>query len=137
MSLGGNTAALLATVESSLDFAVPIIPVASIPELMWRLGGGSEAHRAAVDTGLELDRFRGAFAATSPLQRAPLIDSERVLIIAGERDRVIPMDHPDSLRDHFGAREVVTFQGSHLVQVGMNGAFRVVLEFLEELGIRP
>ena len=45
MSLGGYTTALLATVEDGLKFAVPMIPVASFPDLLWKHGEG-RAERA-------------------------------------------------------------------------------------------
>jgi predicted esterase len=78
--------------------------------------------------------FVAAFAAASPLRRPPAVPGERVLVIAGERDRVCSLLHSVALRDHFGGG-LVTFPGSHLVQIGRRVVFRSLARFLGRLGI--
>jgi pimeloyl-ACP methyl ester carboxylesterase len=135
MSLGGCTTALLSTVEPGLDFAVPIIPVASIGDMMWRVGEGTPARTQAEALGLTRDRFVGAFAATCPLDRRGLVDRQRVLVIAGARDKVVPEDHPSLLCDHLSSRPLATFPGSHLLQHGRGRAFKAMVEHLRGLGV--
>jgi pimeloyl-ACP methyl ester carboxylesterase len=137
MSLGGFTAALLATVEPKLDFVVPIIPVGSIPDMMWRIGEGTPARRRAEELGLDGARFATAFAAIEPLKRRPAIDPSRVLVVAGARDRVVPLEHAEWLQRHLSSRPLVTFRGSHLVQHGRADAFRALLAHLRELDVLP
>ncbi len=137
MSLGGFTTSLAATVIPDLAYAIPMIPVASLAGLMWHNGDGTEARRDAERQGLTKDRFVDAFAATAPTERAPKVDPDRVLVIAGKRDRVIPGEHAERLKGHFDAREVVLFPGSHLMQTGRDVAFGAVLDLLEELKVVP
>ncbi len=119
MSLGGYSTSLLATVESGLDFAVPIIPLASLADFareQGRLGTGAEAsaQQAALE---EANRI------VSPFARPSLVPKERVLILAAEADRITPIAHAERLALHFGAR-VVRFPGGHLLQFGRAEAFR-------------
>lgn len=140
MSLGGFTTALLATVEPGLDAVLPIIPFASLPEILWEHGARTEARRRADRAGVTFERFANAFTATTPLRRPPRVPGDRVLIAAGERDRVTPLAHALRLRDHFarGGREpvrLVTLPGSHLLQAGRSGMFEAVAQFLRERGL--
>jgi predicted esterase len=135
MSLGGFTSALLATVESSLDFVAPIIPFASVADMIWEVGSGSAAHNRAVESGLTHERLTRAMACTSPLTRTPAVPKERVLCIAGTRDRVIPRHHPERLRDHLSAHDVLEFPGSHMLQFGKEAALSRLIRFIDDLGI--
>ena len=138
-SLGGFTTALLATVEPTLDAAVPVIPFGSLPELMWEQGEGTPARRRATERGITFEQFAAAFRATTPLARKPLIAADRILFIAGERDRVTPLRHAEKLRLHFGEAlggsvRLETFPGGHLVQAGRGAAMRAMSDFFGRLG---
>jgi pimeloyl-ACP methyl ester carboxylesterase len=134
MSLGGYTTALLATVESGLSFAVPIIPLASIADFardQGRLGKGSEG--AALHEALD-----AATHVVSPFSRPSRIQREdglnRFLVVAGQRDRITPIAHAERLACHFDA-PLVRFPGGHLLQFGRKEAFLEVGRFLEGLGV--
>ncbi len=137
MSLGGFTSALLATVEPTLDFAVPMIAFPSVAELMWDHAFGTEALARAAEAGLARDAFIDAFAPTSPEARPPAIASDRVLVIAGQRDRVTPLRYSERLAAHFGGAHLAVFPGSHLVQHGRAAAFDTLVAFLRGRGVLP
>jgi pimeloyl-ACP methyl ester carboxylesterase len=131
MSLGGYTAALLATIEDRLSFAVPMIPLASIAHLVRRMGrltGNADEQRAQFE-GLE-----AAHRAVSPLARAPRVGAERMLVVAAEGDRITPIDHARWLAQHFGA-PLHVFHGGHILQFGRAEAFRAVGRMLSRLGL--
>ncbi len=139
-SLGGFTTALLATVEAQLDAVVPVIPFGSIAELMWEQGEGTSARQRAAEAGVTFERFAAAFDATTPILRKPAIPGDRMLIVAGERDRVTPIRHARKLRDHFSRETgidvpIETFPGGHLVQAGRDGATLRMLDFLRARGL--
>jgi pimeloyl-ACP methyl ester carboxylesterase len=131
MSLGGYTTALLATVEERLDFAVPIIPLASMADVADKLGrllGDAEEQRAQREA---LDRVHRV---VSPLARPAQLDPERVLIVGAEADRITPLHHARRLAGHFGAPlEVVA--GGHILQLGRGQGFRAVGRLLGRLGL--
>jgi len=116
MSLGGYTASLLATVEA-LDFLVPLIPLASLPDFALehgRLHGTPEQVRA------QHEGLQRVYRAVSPLHRTPRVPGEQVLVLAGRADRITGPTQAEHLAAHFGGRLVV-FPGGHLLQIGMRG----------------
>jgi dienelactone hydrolase len=122
MSLGGYTAALLATVEPQLSFCVPVIPLASLADFAREQGQLSAAPGSAAAEHALLERIYGV---VSPLERAPLISSARCLVVAAKADRITPVAHARKLSAHFGA-PLVAWHGGHLLQFGRNSAFRRV-----------
>jgi dienelactone hydrolase len=118
-SLGGFSTALLATVEPTLHAAIPILPFGSLPEMVWHLGDGTEPRRRQEAQGVGVQDFAAAFEQVTPLARRPVVRREKILFIAGEHDRVVPLAHTRRLRDHFAASlggdiPLLTFSGTHL-----------------------
>lgn len=130
MSLGGYTTALLSTITDEIDFAMPMIPLASIADFareQGRLGEGTladEQHAA-------LERANWI---VSPLARRPRIPSSRVLVVGAAHDQITPLSHAERLSKHFGC-DLVTFDGGHLLQFGRSSAFRALSNLLEREGI--
>ena len=131
MSLGAYTAALLATVEARLDFAVTMIPLASLSHIAESIG-------RLVGTPEEREAQRAALAVmhrvVSPLARPPRLAPERVLVLAAEGDRITPPSHARWLADHFHA-PLETFPGGHLLQLGRGQAFRSIGRMLGRLDL--
>jgi dienelactone hydrolase len=128
MSLGGYGAALLATLESSLQFAVLFVPLAAIEEFAHRHGRmvGSDADQAA-----QRDALRRAQRPISPFARPSLVPGERVIVVAGEADQVTGLVDAKRLADHFGA-ELSLFHGGHLLHAGREQAFAPVWRLLRD-----
>jgi pimeloyl-ACP methyl ester carboxylesterase len=118
MSLGGYTTSLLATLEPELSFAVPLVPLASLADFA-RDGGrlvGTAEEQAEQYTALE-----ETFRVVSPLGRPSALPGERVLVVAGEADRITPLAHAERLATHLGGR-LERFPGGHLWQLGRERA---------------
>lgn len=131
MSLGGFSTSLAATLEPRLAFAIPIIPLASIAATARQnghLGTTPEEEEA------EYRALEAVYRVTSPLYRPPAIPPERMLIIAGEADRITPIVHAQNLARHFGCR-LETMPGGHLMQFGRGERFRSIGRFLGGLGV--
>jgi pimeloyl-ACP methyl ester carboxylesterase len=133
MSLGGYTTALFATVER-LDFACPIIPVASFPDLYWHHGDGRPERLRAEREGITLEMMKDAMAIHTPLLRAPKIRGDQALVVAAEGDRIAPPEHADKLAAHFGCEEM-RFAGGHVLQLGRGDAFRALARRLAGAGL--
>lgn len=130
MSLGGYTAALIATVTDEMDFVMPMIPLASIADFareQGSLGYGSQAKElhAAIDR---------AHWIVSPLARPLRLPNRRALVVAAEFDQITPASHARQLAKHFDC-DLVTIGGGHLVQLGRSDAFRALGAMLEREGI--
>jgi pimeloyl-ACP methyl ester carboxylesterase len=129
MSLGGYTAALLATVQDDLAFCVPVIPLASLADFAREQGELSAAPEAEAQEHALLERI---YRVVSPVDRRPRIAPARTLVVAAKADRITPVAHARKLAAHFGA-PLVSWHGGHLLQLGRNAAFRRVEALLREL----
>lgn len=131
MSLGGYSAALLATVDPELAFVVPVIPLASIADFArdgGRLVGTASQQREQHELLETLHRV------VSPLSRAPRVPPDARLVVAAERDRIAPLAHAERIAEHFGA-PLEVFAGGHLLQIGRSHGFRAIGRLLGRLGL--
>lgn len=133
MSLGGYTAALFASLEPSLAFAIPMIPLASFADV------AREANRlvgSASERDLQHTALERAFAIASPLHRPLAIGVERTLVIAAEVDRITPPSHAKKIATHWGS-PLSVFPGGHILQLGRREGFRSMMALLRREGILP
>lgn len=130
MSLGGYTTTLLSTIEP-LDFAVPMIPLASIADFA---RDGDRLVGTATQRREQHEALERAHRVVSPLARPSKVDPARALVIAGEGDRITPRAHADKIAAHLGA-PLHAFHGGHLLQVGRDEAFREVARLLARAGL--
>ncbi len=133
MSLGGYTAALLATVMSDIDFLISFIPIASVPDVMNDndLVPGSGSVQRTLYEG-----YRDQLVPITPVCRDPRIEPRRVAIISGALDRLATPRHGERLANHFGT-DLIEFPGAHLVQHRRADAFRRALERFRASGVLP
>jgi len=135
MSLGGYTTALLASVEPELAFAVPMIPLTSLPDMMWAEGADDPRLARAVEHGWSLAALHDFFAVHAPLSRLPLVPVDRRLIIAALGDRICPPAHADALWRHWGRPRIHWYPGGHLAQFRRHIALREVRTLLRDAGL--
>jgi dienelactone hydrolase len=135
LSLGGYLAALAAGLLDDLDFAVPMVPPVCIGDLAWRFFTRTRHHREGGAVVLTLEELRRGFRIHSPLTHPLRIPKERVMIVAGRGDRVVPPEHPAALHRHWGEPRIHWFSGSHLAPFGRGRVARAVLGHLESIGI--
>jgi dienelactone hydrolase len=126
MSLGGYTAALLATVEARLDFVVPVIPLSSLADFAREQGSLSPVPEEAASQHAFLESI---YRRVSPVARPSLVPPERCLVVAAKADRVTPAAHARRLSVHLRA-PLQSFYGSHLLQLGRAEAFERVIELM-------
>lgn len=126
MSLGGYTAALLASVESRLDFVVPIIPLSSLADFAREQGSLSPVAEEAAEEHRLLESI---YRPVSPLSRPSLVPPAGCLVVAAKADRVTPAAHARRLALHLRA-PLEAFYGGHLLQLGRGEAFERVMELL-------
>jgi hypothetical protein len=135
LSLGGYLTALSAGLQDDLDFAIPMVPPVCIGDLAWRFFSRTRHHREGGESALSEEELRRAFRVHSPLAHPLRVPKERVLIIAGRGDRVVPPEHPAALWEHWGRPSIYWFSGSHLAPFGRGRVVRVILRHLRSIGI--
>lgn len=129
MSLGGYVTSLTATLDPTLAFLVPIVPLACLADFARDQGRMPRGSRQALSYEQTLKR---AYRLTSPLARAPRIASNRVLVVAGKADRITPPTHARMLATHFSA-PLEAWSGGHLLQFGRARSLERVGSFLRSL----
>lgn len=130
LSLGGYTAAMLATVAPELAFAACILPVADVPALMWSNGRGTADRVRAEEEGVVFDDFCQSMAVHAPLAHPPALPPERLLLVGARGDRIIPPIHTRVLAEHWGQPQLHWFPGGHVTHFGRGGYMRVIMDFL-------
>jgi pimeloyl-ACP methyl ester carboxylesterase len=83
--------------------------------------------------GVSQDLLDAVFAVHSPLARPVAVDKHRLLIVAGEGDRITPPDQARALWRHWGQPADHWFPGGHLAQVGRGDAFRRIRQHVAPL----
>lgn len=138
VSLGGHTSALLAAVEPRLAFSMPNVPVASLPDLMLEWHPMSYGVRLLLAQHRKrLTDLRHLLAASSPLSYAPRIDRERLMIIGGVADRIVPPKHARLLWEHWGRCAMHWFPGSHLLHLDRQEYMTETARFFKRIGFSP
>lgn len=135
MSLGGYTTALLATVEPELAFAVPMIPLTSLADVMWSEGEGDPRRALAVEHGWSLEALRDFSMVHAPLARPPLVPPDRRLIIAARADRICPPSQAEALWMHWNRPRIHWYPGGHLAQFRRYRALRQIRRLLRDAGV--
>lgn len=112
MSLGGYTAALLATLPglelACVGMVVPLSSLADFALRHGRLGEGDGAN--ALHAALE-----AVYLPSSPFARPPAVAPDRVAILAARGDQITGLGQAERLGLHFGVSPRVG-PGSHLMQ---------------------
>jgi pimeloyl-ACP methyl ester carboxylesterase len=135
MSLGGYLASLMAGLYGDLDFVVPMAPPVCMGDLAWRFLTKNRHHRRGSPTAFSQRELRASFRIHSPLAHALQVPRERVLIVAGRGDRIVPPEHPNALWRHWGEPNIFWFSGSHLAPSARPRIVRAIVHHLEDLEI--
>lgn len=135
VSLGGYTSALLAATEPRLAFAIPIVPVASLADLIleWQpLGLVLRAAMRAMKT--DIHTFRRMLSVASPLTWRPVLPRQRLMVVGGVGDRMASPKHSRLLWDHWDRCRLHWFPGSHILHLDRGSYLREIARFLDEIG---
>jgi hypothetical protein len=133
LSLGGYLTALAAGLLDDLAFAIPMAAPVCMGDLAWRFLRRTKHHREGVPELLGPEELRRSFRVHSPLAHPLRIPRERVLIVAGRGDRVVPPEHALALARHWGGPALHWFSGSHLAPFGRARIAEAVLAHLRGL----
>lgn len=138
LSLGGFTSAMLASVEERLSFAIPNVPIVSFADLVlewqpigWMLRGALATMR------MDLSDARRLVAVSCPLTYAPVLSSDRLMIVSGVGDRLAPPKHSRLLWDHWNRCRIHWFPGSHIIHLDRGEYLIEMARFMVGLGFLP
>ena len=122
----------------SVDFVMPIVPPVSLATLPSNLFNLSRHGGVSDGAPLSVDALNAAYRVHSPLTYSLRVPRERVLIVAGRGDRIVPPEHPYALWRHWGEPAIHWYSGSHCAPFRRSSIFAAGMRHLEQLGIlRP
>lgn len=136
-SLGGYTTALVASLEDALDFAIPVLPPASLSDLFWNAGKDDPVQRKVSEMGMTRERFSAAWALHCPLTYQPKVPWRARFIVGAQGDNLVTPEHTDRLWEHWGRPRRYAFAGGHILQVYRSDYHHEIGRFLAELGVVP
>jgi hypothetical protein len=134
LSLGGYISAVVAALRSTPAFVIPIVPPISLATLPSQLFALSRHQRGGVPP-LSHAELEAAYRVHSPLSYPLAVPKERVLIIAGRGDCIVPPDQPHALWRHWGKPAIHWYSGSHVVPFRRPEILAAALKHLETLGL--
>jgi len=134
VSLGGYTAALVASLDSKLDCAIAGIPPTCFLRLL-----RSQLPRFLLQvlekTQYPLDRVEEILRVTSPLALTPALPRERRFLYAGVADQLASPDQARDLWRHWGRPRMAWYDGSHVSFVWEQKVKALIREALEGNGM--
>jgi len=135
LSLGGYLTSLSVGLSGRFDFAIPMAAPACMGDLAWRVFQRTRHVRPGAEGPLDESTMRASFRVHSPLAHPLRIPRERVLIVAGRGDRVVPPEHPTALWEHWGKPPVHWFNGSHTAPFGRKRIVGAIDTHLRRIGV--
>lgn len=135
VSLGGYTTALMAGLEERFYFAMPLVPLISIPDAMmeWKpLDLILKTFMRRYD--VNMPELRNTMAFHSPLARPALLSPDRLLIIAGMGDCMASPRHSETLQQHWSNCALHWHAGAHALMRQQHQTNLAKQAFLTRIG---
>lgn len=129
LSLGGYSAALLASLAPELGTVIAGVPAADFPRLVWQHAPLAERERIA-RAGLTRELAEPVMRPVSPLALAPLVPHARRFVFGAPDDQFVSADHVRDLLAHWGAPRHVWFPGAHVTFRGHDAVQALLREAL-------
>ncbi len=136
VSLGGYTAALVASLDAHLDCVIAGIPAVDFtrlahchlpPPVLW----------LAERLGLVSHEVEQLMRVISPLALTPRVPRERRFLFAGMVDRLVPPDHVHELWRHWDRPRLAWYEGGHLWFLWAEEVRALIREALAASGLLP
>lgn len=112
-SYGGWIGALLVSVERDFRFAALIEPIVDVEHAIWHSPTGLALRRELIRHGIEPALPAQHFRLTSPMHGEPLCGADRVLLVAGEYDRIARLRDITKLQARWSGATLLTEPQGH------------------------
>jgi len=127
-SYGAWIGALLCSVERDLRFAALMSPIVNVEHTIWQSGAAWKLRRELQKAGITQSLIERHFHLSSPLHGPPAFPAERVLIGAGEYDRLVPAREARALAVAWPGSELLMVRQGHFGYRMMREVFARVQE---------
>jgi hypothetical protein len=131
-SLGGFVTGLVACVEDRIDFAVPIIASGNLVEGMWESPIVQELKRDLDTVGISEKILRDSWRIISPVQFMPLLSPDKIQLIAGRYDILIPVKNVEALYEKWDHPRLQWLPCGHVsIFLCARKMMRTIIEFVK------
>ncbi|MBA56958.1 MAG: hypothetical protein CMK89_21120 [Pseudomonadales bacterium] len=138
VSLGGYTTALMAGLDKRFEFAIPLVPLVSLPDAMMEWKPLDTIIKTAMRWyNVGMQEIRATTGFHSPLARPVLLPPERLMIIGGLGDKLATPRHSETLQQHWGNCALHWHAGAHAIPRQQQQTNQVKQAFLESIGFLP
>lgn len=135
VSLGGYTTSLMAGLDERLQFAIPLVPLVSLPDAMMEWKPLDTVIKTAMRWyNVSMQDVRATTGFHSPLSRPVLLPPERLLIIGGLGDKLATPRHSETLQQHWGNCALHWHAGAHALPRQQEQTNQVKKSFLQSIG---
>ncbi len=134
VSLGGYTAALVASLEPRLDCVIAGIPAVDFVRLV-RHHAPALLVRVAERAGFPFREIERVLRVVSPLAIPPRVPRERRFVYAGLADRLASPDHARDLWEHWERPRMAWYDGGHVSFLWEQKVRALVTEALGATGL--
>ena len=134
MSLGGYVAALLAELDETLAFVLPVAAPVHLGLLPSALFARSR-YGTVMAPPLTLEDMERAYRCHCPLTHPLAVRRESVLLVAGRGDRVVPAEHVLALWEHWHRPAVHWYGGSHIAPFHRRNIFAAGVAHLRRIEV--
>ena len=128
-SLGGLVAALTLTVEAAFDCAVLFVPAVEPGTSLWHSTYTRTLRRELLRQGLDESATGALLESLRPARSRPLLEPERILVVAATGDRVAFRPDVENFARAWGAN-FAAIEWGHLSSHRLSPAFRLIRPFL-------
>ncbi len=112
-SYGGWIGALLMSVERGFRWSALMAPIVDVGHAIWHSPAGSALRRELKRVGIDEAQVAPHFRLVSPMQGAPLDASTRVILCAGDHDRVAEAEDIEALHRTWPGSEYFAVDQGH------------------------
>jgi pimeloyl-ACP methyl ester carboxylesterase len=112
-SYGGWIGALLSFVESDFRFIALMQPIANVEHAVWESGAAIWMRRRLRKGGVDPSLVERHFHLASPMHNQPLCGGDKILLVAGEYDRIALPEDIRTLHEKWTGSEMFVVPQGH------------------------
>jgi pimeloyl-ACP methyl ester carboxylesterase len=123
-SYGGWIGSILLSLEKDFEFAALLQPLVDIEEAVWNSPASlvirSRLRRCLIEPGISRQHAH----LSSPFDQMPLVDPNRIHLLAGEFDRIVPLKTMQRFAETWNIQNFERVPQGHFGYIAMNRALR-------------
>lgn len=132
ISLGGYHAALAASLDKRIDFAIAKIPMVSMWDLILSWQPASLFVKVLSEQlGFNAKEMRHFMAIHSPLSHKPKLAPENLFMVGAIGDQMVSTHHTQMLWHHWREPEIFWYPGTHIVHLNRDDYLEAIAKFLK------